>query len=75
MAGRDAAIVIAPTAQAHLTYPNPAMTGMHYHPNPTNMQYRAPDLNVADGPNEGYSYYIPPNAHLHNRMSYGLSPT
>ncbi|XP_020169707.1 uncharacterized protein [Aegilops tauschii subsp. strangulata] len=75
MAGRDAAIVIAPTVQAHPTYPNPAMTGTHYHPNPANMQYWAQDLNVIDGPNEGYPYYIPPNVHLNNRLWYGLSPT
>ncbi|VAH13990.1 unnamed protein product [Triticum turgidum subsp. durum] len=74
MADRDTAVIITPTMQAHQTYPNPAMTGMYYHPNPTNMQYWAPDLNVADGQNEGYSYYIPPNGHLNHHLSYGLSP-
>ncbi|XP_044366763.1 uncharacterized protein [Triticum aestivum] len=75
MAGRDVAVVITPTTQAHPTYPNSAMTGMSYHPNPANMQYWAPDLNVADRQNEGYSYYIPPNAHLNHHLCYGLSPT
>ncbi|XBJ08101.1 hypothetical protein VPH35_013489 [Triticum aestivum] len=75
MARRDATIIIAPTTQAHQTYPNPAMTGMYYHPNPTNMQYWAPDLNVVDGQNKGYSHYIPPNAHLNHFLSYGLLPT
>ncbi|VAH02473.1 unnamed protein product [Triticum turgidum subsp. durum] len=75
MAGRDTAVVIAPTEHAHLTYPNPAMIGMYYHLNPTNMHYWAPNLNAADRQNEGYSYCIPPNAHLNNCLPYGLSPT
>ncbi|KAM3407374.1 hypothetical protein ACQJBY_001037 [Aegilops geniculata] len=75
MAGTDSVVVIAPTTQVYPSYPNPAMTGMYYHPNPTNMQYWAPDLNVVDGKKEGYSYYIPPNTHLNHRQSYGLSPT
>uniref|UniRef100_M8C9C7 Uncharacterized protein n=1 Tax=Aegilops tauschii TaxID=37682 RepID=M8C9C7_AEGTA len=53
MAGTDSVVVIAPTTQAYPSYPNPAMTGMYYHPNPTNMQYWAPDLNVVDGKKRG----------------------
>ncbi|KAF6982678.1 hypothetical protein CFC21_001037 [Triticum aestivum] len=75
MADIDSVVVIAPTAQAHPSYPNLTMTGMYYHPNPANMQYWVPDLNVTDGTKEGYSYYIPPNAHLNHHQSYGLSPT